>query len=137
MHRRRETYIGHSCLCLSVCPSLVAFPHSCMDPDVTWGNSRGALWLCTIGWICNRCTGFVALTTYKYISLQSYRLQMHIARNAKCQRVLVLTLWLVGLLFWIYSSTENLLRNWSGFYRLVPLMSANKQCQGTRGNSKH
>ena len=37
-----------------------------MDPDVTWRNGRGyscPLWLCTIGRICNRCTGFVAVIT--------------------------------------------------------------------------
>ena len=47
-------------ICVSVCPSL-HFHY--MDPDVTWGNGRGAVWLCTIGWICNWCTGFVAVTT--------------------------------------------------------------------------
>jgi len=26
--------------CASVCLSLATFPHYCMDPDVTWGNSR-------------------------------------------------------------------------------------------------
>ena len=26
----------------SVCLSLAAFPHYCMDPDVTFGNGRGA-----------------------------------------------------------------------------------------------
>jgi len=51
-------------VCVSVCLSVAAFPHYCMDPDVTWGNGRGALSLCTIGRICNRCTGFVAITTY-------------------------------------------------------------------------
>jgi len=28
-------YSGYG-LCLSVCLSLVAFPHYCVDPDVTW-----------------------------------------------------------------------------------------------------
>ena len=27
-------------VCLSVCLSLAAFPHYCMDPDVSWGNSK-------------------------------------------------------------------------------------------------
>jgi len=31
-------YIGHAHLC--VCLSLAAFPHYCMDPDITWGNGR-------------------------------------------------------------------------------------------------
>jgi len=34
-------YSGHARLC--VCLSLVAFPHYCTDPDVTWGNGRGAV----------------------------------------------------------------------------------------------
>jgi len=42
--------------------------------------------LCTIGRICNRCTGFVAMTT---------------APNAKCQQVLVLALRLVYFSFWL------------------------------------
>ena len=52
-------------ICLSVCLSLhvAACRHYCMDPDVTWVNGRGALRLCTIGWICNRCMGFIAVTT--------------------------------------------------------------------------
>jgi len=47
---------------------------------------------------CNRCTGFVAMTTQTYVSLYPYTLQMRIAPNAKCQRVLVLALWLVRIL---------------------------------------
>jgi len=41
--RQREMYIGHTRLsvCVSVCLSLAAFPHYCMDLDVTWGNGRG------------------------------------------------------------------------------------------------
>jgi len=47
-------YIGHArlslplsfslyvCKCASVCLSLAAFPHYCTDPDVTWGNDKGA-----------------------------------------------------------------------------------------------
>jgi len=73
---RGEMYIGHGRLC--VCLSLAAFPHYCTDPNVTWANGRGAFYLCTIEWICNRCTGFVAMTTWR-------------RTNAKRQRVLVLT----------------------------------------------
>jgi len=38
-------YIGHVRLyvCVTVCLSLAAFPHYCTDPDITWGNGRGAL----------------------------------------------------------------------------------------------
>jgi len=38
---RGEMNISHSRLC--VCLSLTAFPHYCMDLDVTWGMVRGAL----------------------------------------------------------------------------------------------
>ena len=64
-HRPDEMYIGHGRLCVSpsVFLSIAAFPHYCTDPDVTWWNAKGALWLCTFRRICNRCTGFVAMTT--------------------------------------------------------------------------
>jgi len=44
-HSRSEMYSGHgrTFVCLSVCLFLAAFPHYCTDPDVTWGNGRGAL----------------------------------------------------------------------------------------------
>jgi len=46
--RRREMYIGHAsvclsvcgCVCLSVCLSAASCPHYGMDLDVTWGNGR-------------------------------------------------------------------------------------------------
>jgi len=74
--RRREMYIvvtnvSVSVVCVSV-PRITACLHYCTDPDVTWGSGRGALLLCTIGRICNRCTGLL--------------LWQHSA-NAKCQRV--------------------------------------------------
>ena len=50
---------------LTPCEWLAAFPHYCTDPDVTGGNGRGAPWLCTIGRICNPCTGLVAMTTQR------------------------------------------------------------------------
>jgi len=37
---RGKMYIRRGCL--RVCLSLAAFPHYCTDPDVTWGNGRGA-----------------------------------------------------------------------------------------------
>ena len=63
--RPREMHCGNArlCVCLSVCLSAAARPHYCTDPDVTWGNGRGCPQLCTIGRICNRCTGCVAMTT--------------------------------------------------------------------------
>ena len=29
-------------VCLSVCLSVATCPHYCVDPDVNWGNGRGA-----------------------------------------------------------------------------------------------
>ena len=75
---RGEMYIDHDRLC--VCPRRISILGLLHGPGCNLGNGRGALWLCTIGRICNRCTGFVAMTT---------------APNAKCQRVLILTLCLV------------------------------------------
>ena len=69
---RRNVQWPRPSVCLCVCLSLAAFPHCCMDPDVTWRNGRGVLQLCNIGRICNRCTGFVAMITYTYVSLQPY-----------------------------------------------------------------
>jgi len=50
--RQGEMYIGHGRLyvCVSICPSpVVAFPHYCTDPDVTWRNGRECQYLFTIG----------------------------------------------------------------------------------------
>jgi len=58
-HRQHKMYSSRA----SVCLSMAACPHCCMDPDVSWGTGRGAHWLCTIGQICNQCMGFVAMTT--------------------------------------------------------------------------
>jgi len=37
------TGLGRLSVCVSDCLSLAAFPHYCMDPDVTWGNGSGVL----------------------------------------------------------------------------------------------
>jgi len=53
-------------VCVSVCPSL----HYCMDLDVTWGNGKGVILMCT------------------WVDLQSvhrFRCYDNIAPNAKCQ----------------------------------------------------
>jgi len=61
-------YCGHARLCvylsvcLSVCLSAAACPHYSTDPDVTWGVVGDAPQF-TIGRICNRCTGCVAMAT--------------------------------------------------------------------------
>ena len=57
-------------VCLCVCPS----PH-CHDTARNLGEWQGCLQSCTIGRICSRCTGFVAMTTYTYVSLQPYTLK--------------------------------------------------------------
>jgi len=84
-HSQGEMYSGHGrlcvCACLSVCLSLAAFPHYCMDPDVGSGNGRGC-----------------SLVVHYWADLQSvhgFRCYDHIAPNVKCQRVLVLALCLV------------------------------------------
>ena len=84
-HRRGQMCIGHGhmcmCICLSVCLSLVAFPHYCTDPDVTWRNGSGC-----------------PLVVHYCVDLQSmheFHCHDNIAPNAKCQQVLVLAVWLV------------------------------------------
>ena len=76
---------------MSVCLS----PHSHTDLDATLGNDKdGILELCTAVRICNRCTGFVATTTY--------------APSAKCQRGRLYSLngWLCWLLV-MYTDVAN------------------------------
>ena len=80
-HSRGEMYIDHGRLC--VCQSLAAFPHYCMDLDVSWGNGRGC-----------------PLVVHYWTDLQSvhgFRCYNNIAPNAKCWRVLVLALCLVSV----------------------------------------
>jgi len=59
--RPREMYFGNPRLC--VCLSATACRHYCTDPDATWRVVGDAPWLCTIGRICNRWTGCVAMET--------------------------------------------------------------------------
>jgi len=80
--RRREMYSGHGRLCLyHVCLSLVAFPHYCTDPDVTWGNDIGVPSNCAL-------LGGFAICAWGLAD---------ISPNAKCQRVLLFALCLVFL----------------------------------------
>jgi len=75
-----DMYIGHGCLC--VCLSLTACPHYCMDPGVSWGM----VWLPSSYALLGRfAIGARGCCYY------------NIVPNAKCQRVLVLALCLVGL----------------------------------------
>jgi len=65
-------------VCLSVCLSLAAFPHYCMDLHVTWGNGRG-------------CRLVVRYWAYLQ-SMHGFCCCDSMAPNAKCQWVLVLAL---------------------------------------------
>jgi len=56
-------YIGHARL--SVCLSVAACPHYCTDQDETWGNGKRCPPVVHYRRICNRCTGFVAMTTQR------------------------------------------------------------------------
>jgi len=79
-------YIGHGrlCVCVPVCLFLAAFPHYFTDPDVTWGSGRG----------CRLVEHYCA----DLQSVHGFRCYDNIApNNAKCQRVLVIALWLVIL----------------------------------------
>jgi len=69
-------------ICVSVCLSLAAFPHYCTYPDVSWRNGRG----CPL--VVHYCTDLR--------SVNGFRRYDNIAPNAKCERVLVLALCLVG-----------------------------------------
>jgi len=81
------------CVCLSIYLSLAAFPHYCTDPDLTWRNGRE----CRVVVHCladlQSVHGFRCCDNMHIC--KPYPLQMRIAPSAKCQRVLVLALWLV------------------------------------------
>jgi len=69
--------------------SLAAFPHYCTDPDVTWGNGRGAL------------------VVHYWADLQSmhgFRCYDNVAPNTKCQQVLALAVCLIVVVECIYQS---------------------------------
>ena len=86
-HSQSEMCIGHVhlcmcvCLCLCVCLSVTAFPHYCMDPDVSWGNGRG----CPI--VVHYCADLQ--------SVHRFHCYDNIAPNVQCQQVLLLALCLV------------------------------------------
>ena len=97
-------YIGYAslsvCVCLCVCLSLAACPHYCTDPDVTWGMAG------------------CPLVVHYWADLQSvhaFRCYDNIAPNAKCRRVLVLALCLVGF---VKLQTRRVARNCCLFYRV-------------------
>jgi len=104
------------CSCASVCLSHAAFPHYCMDPDVTWRNGSGA-------------SSFVLLGGFAIDALVSLLWQQ--SMNAKCQRVLVLAQCLVLVAFLliitiiIFTNITNNYYHYCYFYRPVfAMMSA-------------
>jgi len=69
-------------ICVSVYLSYAAFPHCCMDPDVTWGNGRGC-----------------SVVVHYWADLQlvhGFRCCYKIVPNVKCQQVFVLAVCLVN-----------------------------------------
>jgi len=74
-------YWSRVSVCLCVCLSLAAFPHYCMDPDVTRGNGRG-------------CPVVVHYWADLH-SVRGFRCHDNIALNTKCQWVLVLAVCLI------------------------------------------
>ena len=69
-HSRGEMYWPSTALCVSVCLSVPRrIPTLLHGPGCNLRNGRGALELCTIGRICNGCTGFVAMIACTYVSL--------------------------------------------------------------------
>jgi len=88
--RRREMYIGHARLCLSVRGCMPTQSHYCTDSDVTWGNGRGAPSCALLG-------GFAIGARVVLLWQRS--------ANAQCQRVLVLALCLVDYIEYIVGRT--------------------------------
>jgi len=71
-------YILVTAICVSVCLSLAAFPHYYMDHNVSWRNGR-----------------WCPIVVHYWADLQlvhGFHCYDSIVPNAKCQRVLVLTL---------------------------------------------
>ena len=71
--RVRHILVTHTalCLCLCVCLSYAAFPHYCMNPEVTWGEWYGC-----------------PLVVHYWADLQSvhgFRRYDNTAPNTKCQ----------------------------------------------------
>ena len=77
---RGEMYSGHGWLFVCVvCLSLAVLPHYGTDPDVTWGNGRG----------CPLVVHYLADLQW----VHGFRCYDNLALNAKCQRVLVYSLY--------------------------------------------
>jgi len=91
-----------------VCLSLTTFPHYCTDLDATWGSGRGC-----------------PLVVHNWVDLQSvhrFCCYDNIAPNAKCQRVLVLTLCLVSYFHYSHTGTSTY-RTLSKLHRFTSLQT--------------
>jgi len=80
-HSLGEMYIGHSHLC--VCLFRAAFPHYCMDTNVTWTNGRG----------CH-------IVVHYWADLQSGARPLLLWQHSTELVVLVLAVWLVVSICW-------------------------------------
>ena len=100
-HSRGEMYrpSGHGRLCDSVCLSPIALPHYCMDPDVTRTNGRWCPLVVHYWADLQSVHGFHCHDNIHVCRLSLHTLQMHIAPNAKYQRILVLALCLVLFIY--------------------------------------
>ena len=77
---------------MSVC---LCVPHRyCTDPNVTWGNGRVCPVIVHYWADLQSVHGYRCYDNVHACKLISFTLQMRIAPNAKCQRLLVLVLWL-------------------------------------------
>ena len=85
-HSRGEMCIGHGrlCVCLSVPRRIPTLLHG---PKCNLGEWEGVPSSCVQPYWADLQSvhGFRAMTTYTYVSLQPYTLQMRISPNAKCQ----------------------------------------------------
>jgi len=70
---------------MRVCLSAAACLHYCTDPGVTWGVVEDAPYLCSIGRICNQCTGCIAMTTQRKPYLQACVCPMIWRHSAKAK----------------------------------------------------
>jgi len=74
-------------LCVSVCLSIPCRIPTLLHFDVTWGNGRGAL-------IVHYCANLQSMQGFRcYDKVHGFRCYDKIAPNAKCQRVLVYSLY--------------------------------------------
>jgi len=92
-------------MCPSVCLSAGVCPHYCTDPDVTWGSGRGC-----------------PIVLHYWAALQSvHGFRCNGNMNVKCQRVLVVALWL-AFAYCVHISRQRMtatisMSSWSNYYQ--------------------